>query len=179
MSFNSSNDTNITAPSPYTNITEPNATNITAPSPYTNITEPNATNITAPSPYTNITAPSPALAPSPIPVFSPVPSPVFSPVPSPVPVFGPSPVPAPDSLLDRGLIIPQIAAVLFVCMLIVATVFRKKIQEMAKIAREKYMSHSYVSIDHLPDNLPEIDVTAEIEMVPEIDVEISKQEHEV
>ena len=64
-------------------------------------------------------------------------------------------------------------------MLIIATVFRKKIQEMARIAREKYMSHHYTSIDHLPDNLPEIDVTAEIEMVPEIDVEVSKEENEV
>ena len=87
--------------------------------------------------------------------------------------------PSSDPLTDHGLIIPQIAAVLFVCLLIIATVFRKKIQEMARIAREKYMSHHYTSIDHLPDNLPEIDVTAEIEMVPEIDVEVSKEENEV
>ena len=35
--------------------------------------------------------------------------------------------PSSDPLTDHGLIIPQIAAVLFVCLLIIATVFRKKI----------------------------------------------------
>ena len=50
---------------------------------------------------------------------------------------------------------------------------------MAKIARDKYMSHHYISIDHLPDNLPEIDVTAEIEMVPEIDVGVMEHRNEV
>ena len=148
MSFNSSNNTNITAPSPSQHITEHNAT------------------------FPNITAPSSAFAPSPINPSPINPSSAFAPS----SVFAPSPInPSSDTLTDHGFIIPQIAAVLFVCLLIIATVFRKKIHEMAKTARDKYMSHHYISIDHLPDILPEIDVTAEIEMVPEIDVEVKQE----
>tara|TARA_B110000902_G_C14228877_1_gene558090 strand:+ start:578 stop:1135 length:558 start_codon:yes stop_codon:yes gene_type:complete len=182
MSFNSSNNTNITAPSPSQHITEHNATfpNITAPSsafaPSQHITEHNST-------FPNITAPSSAFAPSPInpspinPSSAFAPSSVFAPSPiNPSSAFAPSPInPSSDTLTDHGFIIPQIAAVLFVCLLIIATVFRKKIHEMAKTARDKYMSHHYISIDHLPDILPEIDVTAEIEMVPEIDVEVKQE----
>jgi len=60
--------------------------------------------------------------------------------------------------VDNGLIIPQIAAVLFLCAMVVATIFRKKILQMAS----DYNRGSYNTVDEyegeFPSDLPQIDV---------------------
>ena len=128
----------------------------------------------APSANSNASSPSPVFPSpsmnSPSPVF-PSPSSVFpASFPSPSSVFPasfPSPssdfpasFPSPSSVvIDHG-IIPQIAAVLFLCLMLIATIFRKKILKMTN----DYNRSNYNVVDEyegeFPFNLPQIDVFA-------------------
>ena len=117
----------------------------------------------APSANSNASSPSPVFPSpsmnSPSPVF-PSPSSVFpASFPSPSSDF-PASFPSPSSVvIDHG-IIPQIAAVLFLCLMLIATIFRKKILKMTN----DYNRSNYNVVDEyegeFPFNLPQIDVFA-------------------
>ena len=105
----------------------------------------------------------PASFPSPssdFPASFPSPSSVFpASFPSPSSDF-PASFPSPSSVvIDHG-IIPQIAAVLFLCLMLIATIFRKKILKMTN----DYNRSNYNVVDEyegeFPFNLPQIDVFA-------------------
>ena len=160
----------------------------------------NATNISSPSsnsPSPNNTSPGPATQSSPSP-SSPSPSnhSMIFPSPSNHSMLFPSPSspslssPSPNGpslsspsmiVVDNGLIIPQIAAVLFLCAMVIATIFRKKILKMAL----DYNRGSYNTVDEyegeFPSDLPQIDVfsnTNLLQLVPETELTTKRTETE-
>ena len=98
--------------------------------------------------------------------FAPSSSSVFFPA---SPVWAPSVSPS-SVVVDHGLIIPQIAAILFVCILLIATIFRKNILKIAS----NYNRNNYNVIEEyqgeFPSDLPAIDVFANDNVVPETEL---------
>ena len=66
--------------------------------------------------------------------------------------------PSPSLVVDNGLIIPQIAAVLFLCIMVIATIFRKKIVKMAADYNRTSYHTVYEYDGEFPSDLPQIDV---------------------
>jgi len=190
------NATNISSPSsnsPSPNNTSPGPATQSSPSPSS--PSPSNHSMIFPSPSNHsMLFPSPSsrplLFPSPSsrPLLFPSPSsgPVLFPSPSSRPLLFPSPsspsLSSPSMIVvDNGLIIPQIAAVLFLCAMVIATIFRKKILKMAL----DYNRGSYNTVDEyegeFPSDLPQIDVfsnTNLLQLVPETELTTKRTETE-